>query len=192
LDVINYKEVSVMKKCYLSITIFIMILSILLNCPQAIAAEKAEKIGFVDVREIMVKSDAGKKAYDQMKILIEKDRDKLQAKEAELKKLKDEIEKQKTILTEPAMKEKEAIFQKKLRDYQLMVKDSNDEVQAKDQEVSKKLIPEILKVTNAIGEREKYTMIIDVASLPIPYYSKEKDLSKKVIEELNKKYKADN
>ncbi len=181
-----------MKKCYLSITIFIMILSILLNCPQAIAAEKAEKIGFVDVREIMVKSDAGKKAYDQMKILIEKDRDKLQAKEAELKKLKDEIEKQKTILTEPAMKEKEAIFQKKLRDYQLMVKDSNDEVQAKDQEVSKKLIPEILKVTNAIGEREKYTMIIDVASLPIPYYSKEKDLSKKVIEELNKKYKADN
>jgi outer membrane protein len=178
-----------MKKYCLLISVFIMILSILLNSPQAIAAEK---IGFVDIREIIAKSDAGKKASEQIKILYEKDRIKIQDKESELKKLKDEIEKQRTILTEIAIKEKETAFQKKFRDYQLMVKDINDELQAREQELSKKLIPEILKVTNAIGEREKYTLIMDAASLPIPYYTKDKDLSKQVTQELNKKYKPDN
>lgn len=177
-----------MKKCCLTISVLIMILSMLLNSSQAIAAEKAEKIGFVDVREIMLKSNAGKKASDQMKVIYEKDRAKIQEKEAELKKLKDDMEKQRTILTEIAMKEKDAAFQKKLRDYQLLVKDVNEEIQAREQDLSKSMIPEILKAANTIGEREKYTLIIDAASLPIPYYAKEKDLSKQVIEELNKKY----
>jgi outer membrane protein len=175
-----------MKKCGLLISVFLMILSFLLSGSPVIAAEKT---GFIDMREIMMKSDAGKKASDDFKKLYEKDRDKIQAREAELKKLKDELEKQKTILTESAMKEKEAAYQKKFRDYQLVVKDSNEELQARDQEFSKKMIPEILKVVNAIGERGKYALIIDVSTIPIAYYAKEKDLSKQVIEELNKTYK---
>jgi outer membrane protein len=54
----------------------------------------AEKVGFIDMREIMVKSDAGKKAAEDFGKLYEKDKSSIQAKEAELKKLKDELEKQ--------------------------------------------------------------------------------------------------
>jgi outer membrane protein len=175
-----------MKKCGLLISGFFIILSFLLYGSQVIAAEKT---GFVDIREIMLKSDAGKKSADEFKKLYEKDRAQIQAKEVELKKLKDELEKQKTILTDAAMKEKEAAYQKKFRDYQIQVKDANEELQAREQEISKKLIPEILKVVNAIGEREKYSLIIDVSTIPVAYYAKEKDLSKQVIEELNKTYK---
>ena len=177
---------SVMKKIGLLISVLFMFLSFTVFSSYAIAAEKT---GFIDMREIMMKSNAGKKASEELKILYEKDRDKIQTQEAELKKLKDELEKQKSILTELAMKEKESAYQKKFRDYQLLVKDANEELQARDQDLSKRMIPEILKVVNAIGEKGKYTMIIDMSTIPIAYHAKENELTKQVIDELDETYK---
>jgi len=152
-------------------------------------AAAAEKTGFVDIREIMLTSSAGKKAAEDFKKSFEKDKAAIQEKETELKKLKDELEKQRPLLKEDVMKEKELAYQKKFRDYQIMVKDSNEELQAKDQDLSKKMIPEILKLVQSIGEKEKYSMIVDISAIPLAYYSKENDLTKRVIDEFNKTYK---
>ena len=176
-----------MKKMGMLILVLFMFLSFILYGSHAIAAEKT---GFIDMREIMMKSNAGKKASEELKVLYDKDRDKIQTQEAELKKLKDELEKQKSILTELAMKEKESVYQKKFRDYQLLVKDANEELQARDQDLSKKMIPEILKVVNAIGEKGKYTLIIDVSTIPVAYHAKENELTTQVIDELDKNYKS--
>jgi outer membrane protein len=70
-----------------------------------------------------------------------------------------------------------------------MVKDANDDLQSRDQEISKVLIPEILKVVDAVGQKEKFTMIVDISAVPIAYHAKENDLTKRVIEEFNKTYK---
>jgi len=152
-------------------------------------AAAAEKIGFVNVQEVMITSTIGKKEAEDLRKSIEKTKATLQEKEAELKKLKEELEKQKPLLKEEALKEKDSVFQKKLRDYQIMVKDSNDEIQAKEQDLQKKMIPEILKLVQAIGEKEKYSMIVDYSLIPLAYHAKEDDLTKRVIEEFNKVYK---
>ena len=178
-----------MKRSCLLISIIFVILSLTLCGTWAFAAEK---IGFIDMREIMLKSDAGKKASEDFGKLYEKDKAMIQKREVEMKKLKDDLDKQRTVLTESAMKEKEAVYQKQFRDYQLMVKDANEELQARDQELSKKLVPDILKVINAIGDKEKYTLIIDVGSIPVAYFAKESNLTQKVIEEFNKTFKSKN
>jgi outer membrane protein len=168
---------------------FVAAMLILALAFAASPAAAAEKTGFVDVREIMLTSNSGKKAAEDFKKTFEKDKVAIQEKEAELKKLKDELEKQRPLLKEEAMKERETAYQKKFRDYQIMVKDSNEELQAKDQDLSKKMIPEILKIVKAIGEREKYSMIVDISAIPLAYYSKENELTKRVIDEFNKTYK---
>jgi outer membrane protein len=168
---------------------FVVAMVILALAFAASPAAAAEKTGFVDVREIMLTSNSGKKAAEDFKKTFEKDKVAIQEKEAELKKLKDELEKQRPLLKEEAMKERETAYQKKFRDYQIMVKDSNEELQAKDQDLSKKMIPEILKIVKAIGEREKYSMIVDISAIPLAYYSKENELTKRVIDEFNKTYK---
>ena len=178
-----------MKRSCLLISIIFVILSLTLCGTWAFAAEK---IGFIDMREIMLKSDAGKKASEDFGKLYEKDKAMIQKREVEMKKLKDDLDKQRTVLTESAMKEKEAAYQKKFRDYQLMVKDANEELQTRDQELSKKLVPDILKVINAIGDKEKYTLIIDVGTTPVAYFAKENNLTQKVIEEFNKTFKSKN
>lgn len=170
----------------------------LLVCSVALAAllvlpagAGAEKIGFIDLRQVMLNSDTGKKASEEFKKIFEKNKSAIQEKEVELKKMKDELEKQRSILTEAAMKEKESNYQKKFRDYQIMVKDANEDLQSRDQELSKKIIPEILKVVGTIGEKGKYTMILDVSTMPVAYWAKDGDLTKRVIDEFNKTYKPD-
>jgi len=152
-------------------------------------AMAGEKIGFVDIREVILNSDAGKKAAEEFRKLYEKDRAIIQERETELKKLKDELEKQGSILTRTAREEKEAAYQKKFRDYQLLVKDINEDLQAKDQKLTKDMVPEILKLVAAMGEREKYTLILDIGTVPVAYLAKENDITKQVIEEFNKTYK---
>ena len=163
------------------------ILTLVLSEAPAVAA--AEKTGFVDIREVMVASNAGKKAAEDFRKTYEREKTAIQEKETELKKLKDELEKQRPLLKDDVIKEKDSALQKKYRDYQLLIKDSEEELRAKDQELSKKLLPEILKLVQAIGEKEKYTMIIDMGQIPLAYYAKENDLTKRVIEEFNRTYK---
>ncbi|MGA3207338.1 MAG: OmpH family outer membrane protein [Syntrophales bacterium] len=176
-----------MKKSCLLISMVFVFLSLFLCSTCAFAAEK---IGFIDMREIMVKSDAGRKAADDFGKLYEKDKAMIQQREGEMRKLKEDLDKQRSVLTETALKEKEAAYQKKFRDYQLLVKDSNEELQTRDQELSKKLVPDILKIINVIGDKEKYTLIIDVGSTPVAYFAKENNLTQKVIEEFNKTFKS--
>jgi outer membrane protein len=145
-----------------------------------------DKIGFINLQEIMQNSNAGKKAAEDFKKFYEKETQEIKSSEKELKKMKDELEKQSSIMTQASQKEKETAYQKKLRDYQLLVNDTNEDLKKRDQEMTQKLMPGIMKIVRTIAEKEKFTLVIDVATMPIPYYAKENDFSKKVIEEFNK------
>ncbi|MEA1935467.1 MAG: OmpH family outer membrane protein [Thermodesulfobacteriota bacterium] len=176
-----------MKKSGLLFFTFFIILLLVMSGSYAIAADK---IGFIDVRGIMIQSEAGKKASQEFRKAFEKDKAKIQKEETKLRKLKEELDKQRPILTPAAIKEKEVAYQKKFRDYQRLVKDSNEELQLKDRELSRKLIPEILKVVDIIGKKEKYTIILDVNTQGVAYYSKGNNITEKVIKEFNRTYKA--
>jgi outer membrane protein len=152
-------------------------------------AEAADKTGFVDIQKVMLTSIAGKKAAEDYRMVFEKDKKMIQGKESELKKLHDEIEKERPTLKEEIVKERELAYQKKLRGYEILVKDSNEELQNKDRELTRKLAPEILKVIQSIGDKGKYTMIIDLNAIPVAYHAEENELTTQVIEEFDKTYK---
>ena len=94
------------------------------------------------------------------------------------------------MLLEKARKEKEAVFQEKLNNYYRLVKEANEEMQMKEKEVFDKLLPDIMKIVNNIGEKENFTLILDRAMIPVAYYDKRYDLTTRVIEEVNKTLKA--
>jgi len=69
-----------------------------------------------------------------------------------------------------------------------MVQDINDELQKRDKEIFEKIMPEILKAIKNIAEKEKCVAIflVGVPNAPVAYYSKENDITSKVIDEFNK------
>ncbi|MBN1663373.1 MAG: OmpH family outer membrane protein [Deltaproteobacteria bacterium] len=154
-----------------------------------ICADAAEKTGFINMQEIIRGTEIGKKAEADFRTEVDKKRSLIQAKEAELQKLKDGIEKQGSILTEKARKEKEASYQEKFNSYQRIVKEANDEIQNKQKDVFDTIIPDIMKIVNAIGQKENYTTIFDLSIVPVAYFDKKNDLTKQVIDEVNKTLK---
>ncbi|MCX7981290.1 MAG: OmpH family outer membrane protein [Syntrophales bacterium] len=144
------------------------------------------KIGFFNMEEILNNSEAGKQANEELKKIFEENKKKIQEREKELYRLKEELEKQKSVLTEKALRDKETAYNKKFRDYQDLVKDANDEMNAKRQELVNRFVPDVMKIVESIGKKEGYNAIIDIASVPIAYYNKENDLTPKIIEEFNK------
>jgi outer membrane protein len=146
----------------------------------------ADKIGFINMQTIIQNSNAGKKAAEDFKKLFARKQENIKSMENEVKKLKDELDKQGAVMTASARGDKETAYQRKMRDYQILVDDTNKELQKRDQEYSQQLIPEILKVVRAIAEKEKYTVIMDISTMPLPYFDKAGDISKKVIDDFNK------
>ena len=145
-----------------------------------------DKIGFINVREIISNSTSGKKAADEFKKIADRKQAEITAAEKELQTMKDDLEKKSSIMTAEARRNKETDYQKKVRDYQLLVNDAREDLGKRDQEMFEKLIPEIWKAVAVVAEKEKLTLVIDIATLPVPYYDKTREISKKVIEEFNK------
>jgi outer membrane protein len=168
------------RKNYLMTLIVLLIFSWSASCPAA------DKIGFIDMQEIMHDSVAGKKAADDFQKSYEKKKDEIKSAEAEIKKLRDELDKQGELMARDTRDEKEFAYEKKVRDYQILVQDAEDEMRKRDQELSQKLTMEIIKIVRAIAKKEKYALVIDVANLPVTYYDRGNDFSKNVIEEYNK------
>ena len=168
--------------CLIAVLMYLAYLSV-------VPALAAEKIGFFSMDQIMRESPEGKKALDALMKLADKNKAAVKAKEDELQKLKNELDKQGSLMKPDVLKEKEINFQKKIRDYQLLVKNSNEEMQNKQQEIGKEFYPEIMKIVKAIGEKDKYSMIIDVSTMPIAYWDKAEDLTNRVLDEFNKTFK---
>jgi len=148
-----------------------------------------EKIGFFSMDQVMRESNEGKKAIEAFVKLADKSKAVIQGKESELQKLKDELMKQGSLMKPDVLKDKEVTYQKKVRDYQIMVKDYNEELQGKQQEIAKEFYPEILKIIKSIGEKEKYTLIIDISTFPVAHWNKANDLTNRVLDEFNRNFK---
>ncbi|MCD6487475.1 MAG: OmpH family outer membrane protein [Syntrophobacterales bacterium] len=150
----------------------------------------AGKIGFINMKNIIVNSDAGKAATVDLKKFVEKKKADIQGKEAALKKMKSDLEKQRAVMAESAYKEKELVYQKAYRDYKRSIEDANEEMRSREQKLSQKLIPEVFKIANSIGKKGGYACIMDVSTAGLIFHSPANDITKKVIEEYNREYNS--
>ena len=95
-------------------SIYLMTVITLLVFVWSASSLAADKIGFINLQEIMQNSNAGKKAADDFKKFYEKETQEIKSSEKELKKMKEELEKQSSIMTQSSRSEKEAAYQKKI------------------------------------------------------------------------------
>ena len=169
-----------MKKRYLNIAAVICVF-IFVNISFA-----AEKIGYVKFQEVVANSEAGKAMAAEIRKSMEKDMAGLKDRENELKKMKEAIDSGRNALKPEIIQQKEALFDRKLREYQVFSNDFKNEVTQKEQAMFRKLIPEIVKIVRAIAEKENYTLIMDPVVTQLPYYAPGGDLTDRVLQEFNK------
>jgi outer membrane protein len=167
-------------KRIIAAVLFTLLLSL---ASHAIAAE-ANKIGSVDIQKVLLLSEAGKEAKEQLAVKAGKYEAEKNLKEDELKKLKGELEKQGIILSESARNAKERDYQQRLKEYQRFLKDAQDDLQAKNDELTSRIVDEIVRVAQDYGRKNGYISIF-VKNETIVYLDEKADLTDEVLKQFN-------
>ena len=144
------------------------------------------KIGYVDLNKALNASVAGKKAVKILEDLVIAKQKFIDQKGDDIKKLDEELVKQASVLNPESLKEKREEREKLMRDYQRMVKDSQQDIQKKQADLMEDIIKELRNVVNIIGKEEGYLAVFERTESGILYIPEDVDLTDKLIERFNK------
>lgn len=153
-------------------------------------AEGAPKIGYVDLQRALNESAAGKKAKEEFKVQVDKLQTQLKKQKDDIDNMKEQLEKKSLVMKEEERGNLEEDYRKKLRDFERNYKDSQADLQKKDNELTGVIIHDLQEVIRNYGERENYTLILETGSTAVLYGAKNADLTETIIEEYNSNHPA--
>ena len=166
-----------------------VVLSLSLALAPAAFAADGVKLGSVDIQKVLILSDVGKEAKEQLAAKGNKYEGEKNTREDELKKLKGELEKQSVLLSESARSAKEKDYQQKLKEYQRFLKDAQDDLQAKNDELTNRIVEEIVKFIRGYGKQNGYSAIF-VKNDSMVYVDEKVDLTDEILKAFNAAKKA--
>ncbi len=100
-----------------------------------------------------------------------------------IEKLKNEMEKQASVLSPEAKRNKEDELEKLIREYQRLVQDSQSEVKKKETELTDLILKEIYELVNKIGDEEDYSLILEQGV--VVYSDNALDITENVLKKYN-------
>jgi len=145
-----------------------------------------ERIGVVDMVQVIDLSKQGKKAMEEMADKFKGARKDLEKRESALVEMKGEIEKNAMVLSAEVLAQKERQYQDELIEYQRKLEEYQSRLSEKNQELSKTMMTLVEGIVSTIGS-EGYLLILEKTSSGVLYNSDTVDLTDEVIEKLNKK-----
>jgi outer membrane protein len=148
-------------------------------------AESAPKIGYVDLQRALNESESGKKAKEEFKVQVDKLQAQLKKQKDEIDNLKEQLEKKALVMKEEERTNLEDDYRKKMRDFERNYKDSQTDLQKKDNELTGGIIKDLQDIIRAYGEREGYTLILEATNSAVLYGAKGADLTDPVMQQYN-------
>lgn len=160
-----------------------MILSALLMGSAAKAADS--KVGFVDMQKAVQATAAGKKAKAELEADFGKKKKDIEKKEAELKKLGEDMEKKKAVLSEDALGKKQAEFQAQMMKYREEVQKSQMDLQKKQNELTAPIVTKMKEVIAKIAKDKGYTIVME-SNNGVLFSTPDSDLTDETIKAFDK------
>jgi len=163
----------------------LIMVAALAGCLAAGTAFGAEsKIAYIDMQRAINTSEVGKEAKEQLAARLKKAQDEINHRQEDLKRLKDELEKQGMLLSETARAAKEKDYQQKLKEFQRFTKDAQDELQAKDEEFTRRILEGMEKVVQEFGKKNNYTFIF-VKNESMLFVDEKADVTDEILKQFN-------
>jgi len=138
-----------------------MILALAVSIP----ARAEVKLAYVDVQRALNECAAGKKARSQFRVQIERIQSKLQKQQNEVQALKDELDKKGMLMKEDERRNLADEYARKARDFDRAYKDTKDELEQKDNEMTGAIVRDLARVIRNLGEKRGYTLVLEKSSI---------------------------
>ena len=139
--------------CFL--TIFIMFAQV------SPAHAKDVRVGVIDIQAAVTGTKEWKKEFASFKTKFQKEKVAITAKEKNLKKMIENLNKQSMVLSPELKKKKEESLLKKKKEFERHVQDKNEEFAKKEKLITNKILTKMVKIVKDLGEKKKFTMILE-------------------------------
>jgi len=180
-----------------------VILLVVLSCfliggMTAIAkAESAMKIGYVDLQKIFQEYGKTKEFDEKLTSMSDQAQRTLKEGSKSLEELQNQYQNQEQLLSESAKQRRLKEIEDKITELNNLANSTQENLQRQQELYTKEILEDIFSVIDEIAEKEGWRIILDKGTLLYPRAETiipddEFDLTEKVIERLNEKYKAEN
>ena len=150
-------------------------------------AADVAKIGVVDLKRVFDNSSAGKLAQAELTQQGKKMQKELEKRQAEMVEIQKNLERQAAVMSKDAREQKIRDLKIKKIDIENLNKKYRSEFRQSERKKLIKIQKEVLSITEEIGKKEGYLIIFDKSAAI--YVPKTLDLTDKVIQEYNARYK---
>ena len=149
-------------------------------------AAAAPKIGSFDLQVVLDQSKAGKEAKDSFKDQKAKVKTDMEEKGRAYKTAKEELDKKKAVMDESSRNKKTKELEQMQQEGEKFVMESNAKLNKLSNELMGPIVDKVLEIVRKMGKDKKYDLIIEVGKGGIVYSNTENDITKTVVEELDK------
>jgi outer membrane protein len=119
------------------------------------------KLAYVDVQRALNECEAGKTAKAEFRVKVQGVEQKLQNEQNDVARLKDELEKKGMLMKPEQRQSLQDEYLNKAKNFERNYKDSKDDLERKDQEMTGMIIHDIAEVIRDVGEKNGYTMVME-------------------------------
>ncbi|MFO0755286.1 MAG: OmpH family outer membrane protein [Byssovorax sp.] len=141
------------------------------------------RVAVVDVQHAVMQTEDGIRAQATLKRLFDKRQQELDAKQVELGKAREDIEKQSRVLSREALQKRMEDWQRRMVELQTVYVDFSKELQKKQAEITQPIIKKMVSVIKRIAKKHGYDVIIDKQAAP--YARDDLDLTDLVVQTYN-------
>lgn len=143
------------------------------------------RVAVVDLQRALNETEDGRRAKTQLKRLFKSRQKALDDKQNELKKMKEDIEKQKNVLSQPALQKKLEAYQQAFVELQTVYVDYQRELASKEAELTKVIIQRMENILRRLGQAEGYTLILERGEAGVMWVPSNLDVTDAVIQRYN-------
>ena len=141
------------------------------------------KVAVCDVQHAVMQTEDGIRAQATLKKLFDKRQQELDAKQAELGRARDDIDKQSKVLSREAMAKRMEDWQRRMVELQTVFVEYNKELQKKQGELTGPIIKKMVGIIARLAKKNGYDVVIDKQAAP--YARPDLDLTEQTIQLYN-------
>lgn len=151
------------------------------------AANAADvKFGYVDLQKAIQSTSQGKKAKAELEAEFNKRKKDIEAKQSDIKKMGEDLEKKKGVLSDEAMQKKQAEIQEEMLKYQELVGKNQLEIQKKERDLTSPILEKMKTILDKMAKAEGYSVIFEKNEQSVLWIRAEYNVTDKLIQEFEK------
>ncbi|MBI5510171.1 MAG: OmpH family outer membrane protein [Deltaproteobacteria bacterium] len=160
---------------------------VLLTTSTGLAAAQDMKVAYVDMAQALNDVEDGKSAKGKLKADFDVKQKKLDELQTQFKAKQEDFEKKKAMMKEDVRQAKRDELEKDFMQLQQTYSQLQRELIDAEGKVTQEISTRLKAVIEKIGDRDSYTLIINIGDTVL-YYKRHQDITAEVVKEYNRQY----